>query len=364
MSVAIITGCSGLIGSEAAKFFHAKGFDVVGIDNNMREYFFGADGSVNWNTQTLKSQLPGFVHYADDIRNEGAMRNIFRRYGSDISVVIHAAAQPSHDWAAKEPLTDFSVNATGTLILLEAVRNYCPDAPFIFTSTNKVYGDTPNLLPLVEKETRWEIDPDHAYFEHGIDESMSIDSSKHSVFGASKVAADVMTQEYGRYFGIKTGVFRGGCLTGPAHSGAMLHGFLAYLIKCVVYRKHYTIFGYKGKQVRDNIHSNDLVKAFWHYYQAPIAGAVYNMGGSRHSNCSVLEAIAIAEEAAGEKLSYSLSDEAREGDHIWWVSDVRRFQNDYPEWGYEYDLETTIRQMVEATKEKHVEETELVLAAA
>ncbi len=364
MSVAIITGCSGLIGSEATKFFHAKGFDVVGIDNNMREYFFGSDGSVNWNTHFLKADLPRFTHFPDDIRDEGAMRNIFRRYGKDISVVIHAAAQPSHDWAAKEPLTDFSVNATGTLILLEAVRSHCPDAPFIFTSTNKVYGDTPNLLPLVETETRWEIDPDHPYFEYGIDESMSIDSSKHSVFGASKVAADVMTQEYGRYFGLKTGVFRGGCLTGPAHSGAMLHGFLAYLIKCVVYQKHYTIFGYKGKQVRDNIHSNDLVKAFWHYYQAPIAGAVYNMGGSRHSNCSVLEAIAIAEDAAGEKLSYSLSDDAREGDHIWWVSDVRRFQNDYPAWGYEYDLKTTIREMVEATKEKHVEQTELVMAAA
>lgn len=364
MSVAIITGCSGLIGSEATKFFHAKGFDVVGIDNNMREYFFGTDGSVNWNTETLRSELPGFVHYPDDIRNESAMRNIFRRYGNDISVVIHTAAQPSHDWAAKEPLTDFSVNATGTLILLEAVRNYCPDAPFIFTSTNKVYGDTPNLLPLVEKETRWEVEPDHAYFEHGIDESMSIDSSKHSVFGASKVAADVMTQEYGRYFGIKTGVFRGGCLTGPAHSGAMLHGFLAYLIKCIVYEKHYTIFGYKGKQVRDNIHSNDLVKAFWHYYQEPVAGAVYNMGGSRHSNCSVLEAIAIAEKAAGKELSYSLSDQAREGDHIWWVSDVRRFQNDYPGWTYEYDLETTIKEMVEATIDKQVNETKLVMAAA
>lgn len=363
MSVAIITGCSGLIGSEATKFFHEKGFDVVGIDNNMREYFFGSDGSVAWNTQSLKADLSRFTFYADDIRNESAMRNIFRRYASDISIVIHAAAQPSHDWAAKEPLTDFSVNATGTLILLEAARKYCPEAPFIFTSTNKVYGDTPNSLPLVETETRWELDPSHVYAKHGIDETMTIDSSKHSVFGASKVAADVMVQEYGRYFGLKTGVFRGGCLTGPAHSGAMLHGFLAYLIKCVVYKKHYTIFGYKGKQVRDNIHSNDLVKAFWHYYQAPIAGAVYNMGGSRHSNCSVLEAIEIAEDAAGERLSYSISDQAREGDHIWWVSDVRRFQSDYPDWNYEYDLKTTIREMVAATQEKHVEESRLVMAA-
>ena len=364
MSVAVITGCSGLIGSEAAKFFHARGFDVVGIDNNMREYFFGRDGSVDWNTQSLKAALPGLIHYPDDIRNEDAMNSIFRRYGKKISVVIHAAAQPSHDWAAKEPLTDFSVNATGTLVLLEATRKFCPDAPFIFTSTNKVYGDTPNALPLVERQSRWEIDATHPYFEHGIDESMTIDSSKHSVFGASKVAADVMTQEYGRYFGLKTGVFRGGCLTGPAHSGAMLHGFLAYLIKCIVYRTPYTIFGYKGKQVRDNIHSNDLVSAFWHFYREPRPGAVYNMGGGRFSNCSVLEAISIAEKLAGEQLTYSISEQAREGDHIWWISDTRRFQKDYPDWAYEYDLETTMTEIVEATKEKqrNVRKYELVAA--
>ena len=364
MSVAVITGCSGLIGSEATKFFHAKGFDVVGIDNNMREYFFGADGSVSWNTQSLKAELPNFVHFSDDIRSESAMANIFRRYGKDISVVIHSAAQPSHDWAAKEPLTDFSVNATGTIILLETVRKYCPDAPFIFTSTNKVYGDTPNSLPLIEKATRWEIDESHPYFEHGIDESMSIDSSKHSVFGASKVAADVMTQEYGRYFGLKTGVFRGGCLTGPAHSGAELHGFLAYLIKCIVSHKRYTIFGYKGKQVRDNIHSNDLVSALWHFYKDPIPGAVYNMGGSRHSNCSVLEAIDIAQEAAGEELSYSLSDQAREGDHIWWISDIRRFERDYPNWSYEYDLKSIIHEIVDATTQKQQSELNYELVAA
>lgn len=364
MSVAIITGCSGLIGSEATKFFHSKGFDVVGIDNHMREYFFGRDGSVIWNTESLKSTLPGFVHYEDDIRDRDAMRRIFQRYKTDVEVVIHTAAQPSHDWAAKEPITDFEVNALGTLILLEAVREYCPDAPFIFTSTNKVYGDTPNSLPLVETETRWEIDKAHPFFEHGIDESMTIDSSKHSVFGASKVAADVMTQEYGRYFGLKTGVFRGGCLTGPAHSGAMLHGFLAYLIKCIVTGTHYTIFGYKGKQVRDNIHSNDLVRAFWHFYEQPRSGAVYNMGGGRHSNCSVLEAISIAENMAGSKLSYSLSNDAREGDHIWWVSDTRRFQQDYPDWNYEYDLKTIIGEMVAATQAKHREELRYELVAA
>lgn len=364
MSVAIITGCSGLIGSEAAKFFHALGFEIVGIDNNMREYFFGRDGSVDWNTQSLKAALPGFVHYSDDIRNEAAMNSIFSRYRKDIAVVIHAAAQPSHDWAAKEPLTDFSVNATGTLVLLEATRKYCPDASFIFTSTNKVYGDTPNVLPLIEKQTRWEIAEDHQYFEHGIDESMTIDNSKHSVFGASKVAADIMTQEYGRYFGLKTGVFRGGCLTGPAHSGAMLHGFLAYVIKCIVYRTPYTIFGYKGKQVRDNIHSNDLVKAFWHFYREPRSGAVYNMGGGRYSNCSVLEAITIAENVAGERLTYSISDQAREGDHIWWISDTRHFQQDYPGWTHEYDLATTITEIVEATRERQRNELKYELVAA
>lgn len=364
MSIAIITGSSGLIGSEAAKFFHEKGFDVVGIDNNMREYFFGKDGSVEWNTSQLTSTLSNFTHYSTDIRNEQEINQLFFKYGRNVEIVVHTAAQPSHDWAAKEPLTDFSVNAVGTLNLLEATRKYCPNAPFIFTSTNKVYGDTPNLLPLVEKEKRWEIDESHPFFQHGIDESMTIDSSKHSVFGASKVAADVMAQEYGRYFGIQTGTFRGGCLTGPAHSGAMLHGFLAYLVKCIVYEKHYTIFGYKGKQVRDNIHSNDLVNCFWQFYQNPKAGAVYNIGGSRHSNCSVLEAIEIAEQYAGKQLSYNISEQNREGDHIWYVSDVRKFQQDYSEWKYEHSLDNIIKEIVEATQEKYEYENEQLAIAA
>lgn len=364
MSVAIITGCSGLIGSEATRFFHNLGYDVVGIDNNMRQYFFGPDGSVAWNSRELARTLPNFTHHKLDIRNQEDIRAIFGRYRKDISLIVHAAAQPSHDWAAKEPMTDFSVNATGTLILLEALREFCPDAPFIFTSTNKVYGDTPNRLPLVEHRTRWEIDQNHPYFENGIDESMSIDESKHSVFGASKVAADVMVQEYGRYFGLNTGVFRGGCLTGPAHSGAMLHGFLAYLVKCVVYGQHYTVFGYKGKQVRDNIHANDLVRAFWHFAQDPRPGAVYNIGGGRYANCSVIEAINIAELAAGKPLSFDVSDQAREGDHIWWISDTTRFQRDYPEWQHEYDLETTIREIVDATQEKFVKESKYELALA
>jgi len=353
MSIAVITGSSGLIGSETAKFFHEKGMHVVGIDNNMRKYFFGEDGSTDWNTRQLQSSLKNFEHHAIDIRDHEAIAKLLSKFGKQISVVIHTAAQPSHDWAAREPFTDFTVNANGTLVMLETMYKTNPDASFIFTSTNKVYGDTPNLLPLVERATRWEVDAKHAYAEHGIDESMSIDQTKHSVFGASKVAADVMTQEYGRYFGMKTGVFRGGCLTGPAHSGAELHGFLAYLVKCVVTGKPYTIFGYKGKQVRDNIHSHDLVNAFWHYFQKPKAGAVYNMGGSRHSNCSMLEAIQMTEELAGRKLTYTLSDQARSGDHIWWVSDIRSFQKDYPAWSYKYDQKMILQEIVAATRERH-----------
>lgn len=353
MSVAIVTGSSGLIGSETVRFLHGKGFDVIGIDNGMRQYFFGADGSIEWNTQKLKSQLSRFRHLNVDIRDQDQVFKIFKDLGKQISFVVHTAAQPSHDWAAKEPITDFSVNATGTLVLLEALRNFCPDAPFVFTSTNKVYGDTPNSLPLQEGKTRWEIDPAHPYHSHGIDETMSIDRCKHSVFGASKVAADVMTQEYGLYFGLKTAVFRGGCLTGPAHSAAELHGFLAYLVKCVVSGRPYTIFGYKGKQVRDNIHSNDLVRAFWSYYQAPRSGEVYNMGGSRHSHCSMLEAIEMAQQMAGKDLKYTYSDQARSGDHIWWVSDVRRFESHYPEWKYEYDLKRLLKEMVDVASEDY-----------
>jgi len=352
MSVAVITGSAGLIGSETARFLHAKGMEIVGIDNNMREYFFGADASTKWNTSRLQEDLPNFSHYPTDVRDEQAVNSLFAERGKAISLVVHTAAQPSHDWAAREPFTDFTVNANGTLTLLEATRRYAPDAAFIFTSTNKVYGDTPNNLPLLEKETRWEVDEAHPYYEFGIDETMSLDQSKHSLFGASKVAADVLTQEYGRYFGLKTGSFRGGCLTGPAHSGAELHGFLAYLVKCALTEKPYTIYGYKGKQVRDNIHSYDLVNAFWHYFQNPIPGAVYNMGGSRHSNCSMLEAIDITEGLTGKKLLYSMSDQARSGDHIWWISDVRNFQRDYPEWTYKYDLQLIIAEIVEATKER------------
>ena len=350
MSVVIITGSGGLIGSEAVKFYHEKGFDIVGIDNNMRAYFFGDAASVNWNIESLKKNYNRYTHYNEDIRDYQAVEKIFEKYKGDIACVIHSAAQPSHDWAAKEPLTDFGVNATGTLHLLEATRLHAPDAVFIFTSTNKVYGDAPNFLPLVELEERYEVEKSHPFYEHGIDESMSIDRTLHSIFGASKVAADVLAQEYGRYFGMKTGTFRGGCLTGPAHSGAELHGFLAYLVICTVQGNPYKVFGYKGKQVRDNIHSKDLISAFWHFTEKPRAGEVYNMGGSRHSNVSMLEAIRMIEEIGGYRLEYSILEQNRIGDHMWYVSDVRKFQNHYPGWKYEYDTKTILAEMIDAVK--------------
>lgn len=352
MKIALITGSGGLIGSEAVSFFSDKFDLVLGIDNNLRQYFFGKEASTRWNRDRLADRHPNYKDHAIDIRNYTDLEVLFKQYGSDIALIVHTAAQPSHDWAAKEPLTDFSVNATGTVNMLELTRLYCPEAVFIFTSTNKVYGDNPNILPLVELETRWEIDRNHPYFERGIDEQMSIDHSKHSVFGASKVAADIMVQEYGKYFGIRTGVFRGGCLTGPNHSGAQLHGFLAYLMKCAITGNHYTIFGYKGKQVRDNIHSYDLVNMFWHFYQSPRLGEVYNAGGSRFSNCSMLEAITLCEEITGNKLSHSYSETNRIGDHIWYISDVSKFQSHFPSWRFTYGVRETLTEMYHSLRER------------
>lgn len=345
---ALVTGSAGLIGSEAVKFFAEKGFDIVGIDNNMRSYFFGDEASTDWNRQKLEELLKEkYIHYKADIRDNDAIAAIFKKHKFDI--IIHTAAQPSHDWAAREPMTDFSVNATGTLVMLENMRQFCPKAVFIFTSTNKVYGDTPNRLPLVELEKRWELPETHKFYK-GIDETMSIDNTKHSIFGASKVAADIMVQEYGRYFGFKTAIFRGGCLTGPSHSGAELHGFLAYLIKCINSGKKYTIFGYKGKQVRDNIHSHDLVNAFWHFYQNPRSGEVYNMGGARNSNISMLEAIEKIEKLLGKKANYELSPENRIGDHMWYISDVTKFKKHYPDWGFTYDIDDILKEMCAAVQ--------------
>lgn len=356
MAIAVITGSAGLIGSEAAVFFHQLGLDIYGIDNNLRKYFFGEDGSTEWKKNELIKNLSNYRHVDTDIRDREAIEKIFKNLKQNIKLVIHTAAQPSHDWAAREPHTDFTVNANGTLNMLEATRKFCPDAVFIFTSTNKVYGDTPNNLPLIELETRWEVDSEHQYAEFGIDESMSIDHSKHSIFGASKVAADIIAQEYGCYFGMQTGTFRGGCLTGPAHSGAELHGFLAYLVKCAISGRPYTIFGYKGKQVRDNIHSQDLISAFRHYFENPIPGAVYNIGGSRFSNCSMIEAIQMIEELAGYRLNYTISDQARSGDHIWWISDVRKFQKDYPDWSYQYDIKRILSEIIDVhvQAQKHI----------
>jgi CDP-paratose 2-epimerase len=352
MSTVLITGSAGLIGSESVRFFADLGFTIVGIDNDMRSYFFGESASTQWNRNILKDTYGDrYIHYNADIRDQTAIDTIFQTHATDLDLIIHTAAQPSHDWAASEPFTDFTVNANGTLVLLEATRKYCPSTVFIFTSTNKVYGDTPNFLPLQEQTTRWEIANDHPYFI-GIDESMSIDASKHSLFGASKVAADVLVQEYGRYFDMKTASFRGGCLTGPAHSGAKLHGFLAYLMQCTITGEPYTIFGYKGKQVRDNIHSFDLVNAFYHFYQDPRCGEVYNIGGSRHSNCSMLEAIAICESLSGKKLQYTYSEDNRSGDHIWYISDVRKFQSHYPNWHYKYNIQDILEDIYKAQLER------------
>ncbi|MBD2464222.1 NAD-dependent epimerase/dehydratase family protein [Oscillatoria sp. FACHB-1407] len=352
MPTVLITGSAGLIGSESVRFFANLGFNVIGVDNDMRAYFFGESASTQWNRNLLQETYGDkYQHFDADIRDRDKIESLFKEYSSDISLIIHTAAQPSHDWAASDPHVDFTVNANGTLVLLEATRQHCPNAVFIFTSTNKVYGDTPNFLPLQELETRWEIAEDHSYFI-GIDESMSIDNSKHSLFGASKVAADVLVQEYGRYFDMKTASFRGGCLTGPAHSGAKLHGFLAYLMKCTITGDTYTIFGYKGKQVRDNIHSYDLVNAFYHFYQNPRSGEVYNIGGSRHSNCSMLEAIAICEELSGKKLNYVYSEDNRSGDHIWYISDVRKFQSHYPQWHYKYNLRDILEDIYNAQAQR------------
>ncbi|MFL5729867.1 MAG: NAD-dependent epimerase/dehydratase family protein [Cytophagaceae bacterium] len=347
MNVALITGSSGLIGSEAVKFLCDKMDFVLGIDNDQRAYFFGKDASTQWNANKLKELHSNFRHYNLDVRQYDDIEVIFKEYGSDIKLIIHTAAQPSHDWAAKEPITDFTINANGTLNMLELCRHYCQKAVFIFTSSNKVYGDTPNLLPLIENETRWEIESSHSFYKHGIDESMSIDNTKHSLFGASKVAADVMAQEYGKYFNMKVGVFRAGCLTGPQHSGAELHGFLSYLLKCAMTGNHYTIFGYKGKQVRDNLHSWDQVNMFWNFYQNPKQGEVYNTGGGRFSNCSVLEAIKLCEKLTGKKMNYSYTANNRIGDHIWYISDVTKFKTHFPEWDYKYSLEDTMIQMID-----------------
>jgi CDP-paratose 2-epimerase len=352
MGIALITGSAGLIGSQAARFFSERGLDVVGIDNDLRSYFFGVAGSTQRSRQRLELEVRRYRHVDADIRDHAAMEAIFAPLSGDVKVIIHTAAQPSHDWAAREPLADFTINANGTLGLLELARRYCAEAPFIFLSTNKVYGDAPNKLPLIETETRWELAPDHPFAKHGIDESMSIDQSLHSLFGASKAAADLLVQEYGRYFGMYTACFRGGCLTGPAHAGTELHGFLAYLVKCAMNNTPYTVFGYRAKQVRDNIHSYDLVSALWHFFERPRQGEVYNIGGGRFSNCSMLEAISTCERLIGHKMNWSYSEQHRKGDHVWWISDCRKFQSHYKNWEPSYSVEAIIEEIYEEIRER------------
>jgi CDP-paratose 2-epimerase len=352
MAIALITGSAGLIGSQAARSFAELGLDVVGIDNDMRGTFFGPEASTSWNAERLRADLGArYRHHDLDVRDRGAVLRLFEQLGSDIALVIHAAAQPSHDWAAREPFTDFDINAGATLTMLEATRRHAPSAVFIFTSTNKVYGDRPNDLPFVELDTRFEIEPGHTYAD-GIREDMSIDECLHSVFGASKVAADVMVQEYGRYFGLRTACFRGGTLTGPTHSATELHGFLAYVMRCTMTGTPYRVYGYGGKQVRDAIHSNDLIRAFHEFFGGPRVAEVYNIGGGRFSNCSVLEAITMSQEIAGRELSWEHVDQQRIGDHIWWIGDNARFASHYPNWRLEYDVPQILKEIHDANVER------------
>jgi len=340
------------VGSAAVELFARSGFETVGIDNDMRRVFFGESASTSGNLRRLMDRVPGYRHHDVDVRDDAAIGRIFDTYGSDIRCVIHTAAQPSHDWAARDPTTDFDINARATLVLLEQTRTHSPAAPFVFTSTNKVYGDRPNELPLVEHDTRFELASAHPFYEHGIDESMPVDRSTHSVFGASKLAADVMVQEYGRYFGLNTAAFRAGCVTGSGHAGAQLHGFLSYLVKCGLEDTEYKILGYKGKQVRDNIHAEDLVRMFLCFVEAPRPGAVYNVGGGRRAHCSLLEAVSRVEGLLGRTMRTRYVDEPRVGDHIWYVSDTRRFERDHPDWSFQHDLESILRDILRGFRDR------------
>ena len=354
MPTAIVTGSGGLIGSESVSYFVRAGFDVVGIENDMRAAFFGPGASTAPTTARLLKTYPSeFRSEVIDIRDREGVDALVAREAGGLELVIHAAAQPSHDFAASDPHTDFGVNATGTLNLLQSLRDHCPDATFVFMSTNKVYGDRPNHLPLEDRGERLELPEDHRWFG-GIDSEMSIDACMHSLFGVSKAAADLMVQEYGRYFDIPTVCFRGGCLTGPSHAGTELHGFLSFLMKCTMLGEPYTVFGYDGKQVRDNIHSHDVVTAIEAFHRSPEAAAVYNLGGGRDCSCSVREAIAACERIAGRELSWSLSDKARMGDHRWWISDLSKFRAEHPKWSLTYDLETTLRDIHDANVERWV----------
>ncbi len=352
MPTVIVTGSGGLIGSESVGHFVRAGYELVGLENDMRARFFGANASIAPITQALVERYPReFSSLEIDIRDGEGLERVFAEHAGELELVIHTAAQPSHDWAASDPQTDFGVNANGTLNLLEATRRHAPSATFVFCSTNKVYGDLPNSLALLELPQRLELPEDDRYYR-GIDTTMSIDQSTHSLFGVSKAAADLLVQEYGRYFDMPTVCFRGGCLTGPNHAGTQLHGFLSYLMRCTMTGDPYTVFGYGGKQVRDNIHAADLVAAFEAFHRAPRPGAVYNIGGGRQSNCSMLEAIELCEEIAGRELRWSLAEENRIGDHRWWISDLEPFKRDYPDWDITHDVHDILREIHDRNAER------------
>ena len=349
MNFALITGSCGLVGSESSLFFAKKNFKILGIDNNSRKFFFGKDGDVTWVKNNLKKSIKSYNHLNIDIRDYSALKNIFSKYKKNIKIIIHAAAQPSHDWARNNAFVDFDINAKGTLNLLELTKKFCPNAPFIYMSTNKVYGDNPNFLPLIEKKTRWEIKNNHR-FKKGIDETMSIDGCTHSFFGTSKSYADLIVQEYGKNIGLRTACFRAGCITGPNHSGAKLHGFLSYLVKISLKKRKYTLIGYKGKQVRDNIHSHDLVSCFWEFYKKPRYGEVYNIGGGRYSNCSILEALNMIEELSNIKIKRKFLKNNRVGDHIWYISNLKKFKKHYPKWRQIYSTKKIINELIHKYK--------------
>ena len=345
MSIVIITGANGLVGSEAVSFFSKKKYTVIGIDNNLRKFFFGEDGSTSWIKRKIIKENKNYIHHNIDIRNSQALDKLFKRYKNNISLIIHCAAQPSHDYGKNYPKIDFNVNATGTLNLLELTKKYCPNSPFIFMSTNKVYGDNPNKLKILEKRTRYELSKKNKFY-NGVNEKLSVDDCTHSFFGVSKIYADLIVQEYGRNVGLKTVCFRAGCITGPNHSGAKLHGFLSYLVKQSLLKKEYTILGYKGKQVRDNLHSFDLINCFWEYFKKPKKGMVYNIGGGRFSNCSILEAISEIEYIAKIKIKRKFIKQNRVGDHIWYITDNKKFKKDYPNWKQKYNTKKIIKELI------------------
>jgi len=345
MSIVIITGANGLVGSEAVSFFSKKKYTVIGIDNNLRKFFFGEDGSTSWIKRKIIRENKNYIHHNIDIRNSQALDKLFKRYKNNISLIIHCAAQPSHDYGKNYPKIDFNVNATGTLNLLELTKKYCSNSPFIFMSTNKVYGDNPNKLKILEKRTRYELSKKNKFY-NGVNEKLSVDDCTHSFFGVSKIYADLIVQEYGRNVGLKTVCFRAGCITGPNHSGAKLHGFLSYLVKQSLLKKEYTILGYKGKQVRDNLHSFDLINCFWEYFKKPKKGMVYNIGGGRFSNCSILEAISEIEYIAKIKIKRKFIKQNRIGDHIWYITNNKKFKKDYPNWKQKYNTKKIIKELI------------------